>query len=76
MLRNMEMCQPNRLLFHQKSLDMGPILVKKSLKRGPISQKLQKKKMVKLASFEAKNPYRWVLTWDNFEKLSIQPVFE
>ena len=33
------MCRPNGLLFHQKSLDMGPILVKKSLEEGPISLK-------------------------------------
>ena len=44
MLRYMGMCCPNGLLFHQKSLDMGPILVKKqkSWVEGPISQKLQK----------------------------------
>ena len=29
MLMHMGMCYPNGLLFHQKSLDMGPILVKK-----------------------------------------------
>ena len=28
------MCRPNGLPFHQKSLDMGPILVKKSLEEG------------------------------------------
>ena len=38
------MCCPNGLLFYQKSLDMGPIFVKreKSLEEGLISQKLQK----------------------------------
>ena len=41
MLRYTGMCRPNGLLFHQKSLVMGPILVKKSLK-GPISQNLRK----------------------------------
>ena len=33
--------RPNGLVFHQNSLDMGPILVKKSLEQGPISQKVQ-----------------------------------
>ena len=36
MFRHTGMCHPNELLFHQKSLDMGPILVKKSLEEGPI----------------------------------------
>ena len=31
MLRHTGMCCPNELLFHQKSLNMGPILVKKIL---------------------------------------------
>ena len=39
-------CCPNGLLFHQKSLNIGSILVKKSLE-GPISQNLQKKKKKK-----------------------------
>ena len=42
MLRHTGMCCPNGLLFRQKSLDMGPILVKKSLEEGPISHILQK----------------------------------
>ena len=42
MLRHMRMCYPNGLLFHQKSLDKDSILVKKILRRGPISPKLQK----------------------------------
>ena len=50
MLRHTGMCHPNGLLFHQKYLDMGPILVKKSLEEGPISQKL--KKNVKSAVFD------------------------
>ena len=45
------MCHPDGLLFHQKSVDMGPILVKNILIEGPISQKFEKK-MVKLAIFE------------------------
>ena len=44
MLRHTGMCRLNGLLFHLKSLDMGPILVKKkkSLEEGPFSQKLRK----------------------------------
>ena len=34
---------PKWVTFSPKSLDMGPILVKKSLEEGPISQKLRKK---------------------------------
>ena len=49
------MCRPNGLLFQQKSLDMGPILVKKSLEEGPISKKIAKK-MVKTAIFEVQKP--------------------
>ena len=41
--------------FTKKSLDMDPILVKKSLQEGPISQKLQKK-IEKSAIFEAEKP--------------------
>ena len=41
MLRQTGMCRPSGLLFHQKSLDMGPILFKKILKEGPISQNLR-----------------------------------
>ena len=36
-LQHMGMCRPNGLLFHQKSLDMGPILIKRILRRGSIS---------------------------------------
>ena len=43
MFRHMGMCCPNGLLFHQKSVDVGPILVKQILGEGPISQKLKKK---------------------------------
>ena len=54
------MCHPNELLFHQKSLDVGPILIKKSLEEGPISQnlkkKIEKKKIEKSAVFEAEKP--------------------
>ena len=54
MLRHTGMCRPNGLLFHQKYLYMGPILVKKSLEEGLISLKLQK--MVKSAVFEVEKP--------------------
>ena len=54
MLRHTGMCRPNGLLFQQKSLDMGPILVKKSLEEGPISNKSRKK--VKSAIFEVEKP--------------------
>ena len=43
MLKYTGMCYRNVLVFHKKSLDMGPIFKKKSLEMGPISQKLQKK---------------------------------
>ena len=52
MLRHTGMCCPNGLLFHQNSLDMDPILVKKSLKEGPISSRLRKKKHCKISYFE------------------------
>ena len=37
------MCSPNELLFHEKSLDMGPILVKKILTGGSHFTKFVKK---------------------------------
>ena len=70
------MCHPNGLLFHQKSLDMGPILVKKSLQEGPISQKLRKK-VLKSAVFEAEKPLEMGLDLRKISKnLSNQPFFE
>ena len=57
---------------------MGPC-GQKSLQEGPISQDLQKnkKKMVKLAVFEAENPLEMGLDLQkNSRKLSIQPFFE
>ena len=50
-------CRPNGLLFHQKSLNIGSILVKKSLE-GPISQNLQKKviQLGPLAVFDTEKP--------------------
>ena len=46
MLRHTGMYCPNQLVFHQKSLDKGPILVKKIviLEEGHILPILQKKK--------------------------------
>ena len=55
MLRHTGMCCPNGLLFHQKSLDMGPSLVKKSVEEGPISQKLQKNR--KISHFVVAKPF-------------------
>ena len=62
MLRHV--CRPNGLLFHQKPVDMGPILVKKSLEEGPSEQKLQK--LVKLVVFEAEKPLQMGLNLRNF----------
>ena len=74
MLRHMGMCCPNGLLFHQKSLDMGPIWSKKSLEGGPISQNLQKKKkMVKSAIFEAEKPLEIGLDLQQFRKKKKKP---
>ena len=54
-LRHTGMCHPNGLLFHKKSLDIGPIVYKKSLQEDPNSQK-QQKKLVKSAVFELEKP--------------------
>ena len=44
MLRHTGMCHPNGLLFHQKSLDMGPTLVKKNpYRRVPFHKICEKK---------------------------------
>ena len=51
MLRHTGMCCPNGSLFHQKSLDMGPILVMKILREGSHFTKI-----VKSVGFEAENP--------------------
>ena len=51
MLRHTGIFCPNGSVFHQISLDKGPILVKKTLGEGPI-WKLPKK-MVKSAIFES-----------------------
>ena len=41
-LRYTGMCCPNGLVFHKKSLDMGPIFVQKILKRGSHFTKIVK----------------------------------
>ena len=55
----------NVLLFHQKSLDKDPILVKKSYEEGPISQKLQKKR---------RRRKKLLMKKKNFEKSAISEV--
>ena len=54
MLRYTGMCRPNGLHFHQKSLDMGPILVKKSLEEVPFHKNCEN--IVKSAGFEVAKP--------------------
>ena len=55
MLRHTGMCHPNGLLSHQKSLNMGPILVKKILRGGSHLTKIPPK-IVKSAVFEPEKP--------------------
>ena len=45
MLTHRGMCRPNGLLFKQKSLDMGPILVQKILRRGSHFKKIVKRNL-------------------------------
>ena len=59
MLRYTGACRPNGLVFHQISSDKGLILVKKILKRGPISPKLREKNVTS-AVFEAEKTLKWV----------------
>ena len=75
MLRHMGMCHQNGLLFHQKSLDMGPNLVKKSLEEGPISQILPKN--CKISCFWNRKTLRKGSRFAKIsKKLSNQPFFE
>ena len=67
MLSHTGMCRPNGSLFHQKSLDMGPILVKKILRGGSHSTKIAKKN-VKSAVFEAEKPLEMGLDLQKFRK--------
>ena len=68
MLRHTGMCRPNGLFFTKKSLDMGPILVRKSLEEGPISRKFQK--IVKSAVFEVEKPLEMAPDLRKFRKNS------
>ena len=54
-LRQTGMCRPNGLLFHHKSLNMGPILLKKILRRGSHFDK-NFEKIVKSAILRVENP--------------------
>ena len=65
MLRHTGMCRPNGLLFHQKSLDMGPILVKKIL-TVPFHKNC--KKIVKSAIFEVEKTLRNGSQFTNISK--------
>ena len=51
MLRYTGMCRPNGLFFHKKSLDMGPIFVKKNKKGWSHFLKIAGKK-IKISRFE------------------------
>ena len=76
MLRHTGMCRPSELLFHQKSLDMGPILVKIILRRGSHFTKIAKKS--KISRILGRKPLR---NGSRFAKISgkkssNQPLFE
>ena len=58
MLRHMGMCCPNGLLFHQKSLDKGPIFFKNILRHGSVFG--EHPKIGKMGLHFEKNPYEWV----------------
>ena len=66
MLRHTGMCRQNGLLFQQKSSDMGPILVKKSLEEGPFRKNHEKN--VKSAIFELEKPLEMGLDLRKFRK--------
>ena len=69
------MCCPNGLLFHQKSLDMGPILVNKSIEEGPISQNLWRN--CKMSSFWSRKTFRnGSSICKNFKKTVYSAIFE
>ena len=69
------MCHPNGLLFHQKSSDKDPILVKKSLEEGPISQNVETN--WKISCFGVENPLEMGPEFEKkLEKQSNQPFFE
>ena len=60
MLRHTGMCCPNGLLFHQKSLDMGPILQqkKKIPRRWSHFSKIAKKKICQISRFWGRKALR------------------
>ena len=66
MLRHTGMCCPNGLLFHQKSIDMSPILVKKFLKRGSHFTKITKN--YKISHFQGRKPLEMASDLQNFKK--------
>ena len=75
MLRLTGKCCPNGSLFHKKSLDMGPILVKKILKGGFCFNK-NCKKIVKSAGFSGRKTLRNGSQFAKIsKKLSNQPFF-
>ena len=61
-------------LFHQKSFDMGPILVIKILRGGSHFRKIAKK-MVKSAVFEAEKPLEMGLNLQKFRKNCLTSCF-
>ena len=74
MLRHTGMCRPNGLLFQQKSFDMGPILVKKILRRGSHFTKIVKK-IVKSAHFEVEKPLEMGPDLRKFRKKTLNQRF-
>ena len=71
MLRHMGMCRPNGLVFHQKSLDEGPILVKEIPRRGFLFTKTAKAKQTKkckINRFWGRKTLKLVLICENFKK--------
>ena len=75
MLRHTGMCRPNGLLFHQKSLDMGPTLVKKILRGGSHFSKFAKN--CKISRFWGRKTLRNGSRFAKIsKKLSIYPFFE
>ena len=74
MLRHTGMCSLIGLLFHPKSLDIGPILIKELLRRG--SHFKIAKKLVKSAIIKIEKPLEMGPDLQNFEKQSNQPCFE
>ena len=76
MLRHTGMCRPNGLLFYQKSLDMGPTLVKKIRKRWVPFHKICKKNC-KISRFWGRKTLRNGSRFGQIsKKLSIQLFFE